>query len=569
MSNLDHTLLQIYRLLFGASSVSAHLPVVLDLVIQNTNAERGQIELYDESGNLCLQQARKDGQEIRDRRASKISGKILAWVWEQQQSILSEDARRDPRFRGSDTVFGQNVLSVICAPVCDSGGVFGVLYLDSSKREAIFNEATRAFVDELVAKLAPFLRQRMAEEARKQTMTYALRDARARELGYRELIGTSPAIQSVIKDVEFANRFEEDLLFLGESGTGKELLARLAHEMSARCQHEFVAFDCSAIPENLLSSVLFGHIKGAFTDAKQQQAGVVAEAEGGTLFLDEIGNLSLSAQALLLRFLDTKAYRMVGAGSEKKADVRLMFGTNSNLEQMVAQKTFRADLYFRLKKGVTITIPPLRERGEDIILLAETFLAQCNAQYQTRIKLGEEARACLLRYSHPGNVRSLETILREAVRAASKANELVLRPQHFPAEVTNEDGAAASSALSLTEKLSSADFYAHDLPPEFQSQGFIRGRPAEAESEISEGLTLHEQLLLDIKRAMRLPFKPALRAVAHAFERNFIIALLRQTGGKQSEAIKRAGITKSAFIAKSKRHKIKISRNQFRKEDKL
>ncbi len=563
MSNLDYTLLQIYRLLFGASEISTHVPTILDLVMQCTNAERGQIELYDDLGNLRFQHARKDGQETRDRRASKISSKILDRVITHQKSILSEDARRDPRFRGSDTVLGQNVLSVVCAPVSDRRGVFGVVYLDSCKREALFTEATLAFVDELVAKLAPFLRQRMAEEERKHAMRRALHDTRARELGYRELIGASPAMQSVMADLEFANQHDEDLLFLGESGTGKELLARLAHEMSARCQREFVAFDCSAIPEHLLSSVLFGHVKGAFTDAKQQHAGVVAEAEGGTLFLDEIGNLSANAQALLLRFLDTKAYRMVGAGNEKKADVRLMFGTNSDLAAMVQQKAFRADLYFRLKKGVTITILPLRERGEDILLLAETFLERCNAQYHVRLELGEEVRACLLRYAHPGNVRALETMVRAAVRAASKANERVLQPHHFPAEVTNGSVVSAVASASANTQLSPPDFYAHALPPELQGHAFIRGQAAAGEN--GGELTLHEHLFLDIKRALRLPFKPALRAVANAFERNFLIALLRQTEGKQNEAIKRAGITKSAFIAKSKRHRITIKRNQFKK----
>lgn len=564
MSNLDYTLLQIYRLLFGTPEISAHVPTILDLVMQCTNAERGQIELYDDMGNLRFLHARKDGQEIRDRRARKISSKILAWVITHQQSILSADARRDPRFRGSDTVLGQNVLSVVCAPICDSRGVFGVLYLDNCKREALFTEATLAFVEELVAKLAPFLRQRMAEEERTHTMRRALQNARARELGYRELLGASPAMQNVMTDLAFANQHDEDVLFLGESGTGKELLARLAHEMSTRSAREFVAFDCSAIPENLLGSVLFGHVKGAFTDAKQQHAGVVAEAEGGTLFLDEIGNLNASAQTLLLRFLDTKAYRMVGAGVEKKADVRLMFGTNSDLAAMVQQKTFRADLYFRLQKGVTITLPPLRERGEDILLLSETFLERLNAQYHVRVELSEEARACLLHYSHPGNVRALEAMLRAAVRAALKTHEHVLLPSHFPPEVVNNESGANILTSTANVVLSSPEFYAHALPPELQDHAFIRGQAAAGES--NEELLLHEHLFLDIKRALRLPFKPALRAVADAFERNFLIALLRQTEGKQNEAIKRAGITKSAFIAKSKRHRIKIKRNQFKKE---
>ncbi|MEK7729308.1 MAG: GAF domain-containing protein, partial [candidate division KSB1 bacterium] len=210
MSNLDSTLLHIYRLLLRTPKIAAHLPEILDLVMHSTNAERGQIELYDEQGDLRFREARKEGKEIRDRRESKISGKILAWVWENKRSVLSEDARRDPSFRGSGTVVGQNVLSVICAPVCDARGLFGVLYLDSSKREALFNENTKRFLDELVEQLAPALRQRMAEEAKLRSIALELRNTHARELGYRTLIGTSPAIKRVRDDIEFANLHDDD-----------------------------------------------------------------------------------------------------------------------------------------------------------------------------------------------------------------------------------------------------------------------------------------------------------------------------------------------------------------------
>ncbi len=573
MSKLDHTLLQIYRLLFEAPEVYKLLPKILDVVIHATNAERGQIELYDEKGDLRFLKARKEGRDIEDRRKSKISNKILAWVKEKNEIVLSAAARNDERFRDSSTILGQNVLSVVCAPLGDEQGTFGVLYIDNCHREALFTAATKDLLEELASRLAVPLRKTLERQEEHKRISRELQHARDRERGYLAMIGNSPAMQKVFEDVEFVQTHDDNVLILGESGTGKELLARLGHRQSKRSGKPFVAFDCSTVPEDILISTLFGHEKGAFTGALQRRGGLVEEAEGGTLFLDEIGNLSARVQAMLLGFLDHKVYRPLGRDDAKKADVRLMFATNENLAELVRQKRFREDLYFRLKKSMAITMPPLRERGNDILLLAEFFLEQVNQKYKAQVRLSAEVRGQLLHYSHPGNVRDLEAIVYEAARAALRSQHEVILPQHLPSEVLNGNGALHEEITSASLKFGAEDFYAAQyLPKEFQDRHFIWGRPAEASSQGKGSAAkheLHEQLLLAIKPALGMPLKLATRAVAHAFERNFIIALLRRTQGKQHEAIKLAGITKSAFIGKVKRLGIEITRNHFKQgEDK-
>lgn len=567
MSNLDHTLAQIFGWLVEAPDVYKLLPKILDAVMLATKAERGQIELYDKTGETLFSKARKEGGDIADRRKSKISGKILAWVKEKNETVLSPAAKSDARFRDSNTILGQNVLSVVCAPLRDESGTFGVLYIDNSQREALFSATTKSLLEQLAQRLAPPLRQTIARQEEQKRLARELQHARDRERGYATMIGTSSAIQKVLEELAFAQTHEDNVLIFGESGTGKELTARLGHRHSARGDKPFVAFDCATVPEDILISTLFGHERGAFTGAIQKRSGLAYEAQGGTLFLDEIGNVSARVQAMLLEFLEHKTYRPLGSNDVKQADVRLMFATNENLAELVEEKRFRKDLYFRLKKSITLTMPPLRERGEDVLLLAEYFLEHVNTKYKTNVRLGAETRDYLLRYSYPGNVRELETIMYDAVRAAIRANHEIILPQHLPSEVINGNSVPHCETTAVGLKFGAEDFYAAKyLPQEFQAHAFIRG----AESELANGAATvaageraHEHLLLSLKPALELPLKPALRAAAFAFERNYLLALLQSTKGKQHEAIKRARIHKSAFINKMKKHDLHIRKNPF------
>ncbi|MDB1123695.1 PEP-CTERM-box response regulator transcription factor [Vibrio algarum] len=227
-------------------------------------------------------------------------------------------------------------------------------------------------------------------------------------------IGTSPEMQHVCRLVERIAPTDVTTLLLGESGTGKEVLARAIHNQSSRANKPFIAINCASIPENLLESELFGYEKGAFTGANKTTEGKIEFAGGGTLFLDEIGDMSYSLQAKILRFLQEKVITRVGGRKDIPVDIRIVCATHQDLQNMVADKSFREDLFYRISE-ITINIPPLRERGEDIVLLARTFLQLDAKQMGKRITgLSDEAIEALMQHSWPGNVRELQNKIKSA-----------------------------------------------------------------------------------------------------------------------------------------------------------
>ena len=228
-----------------------------------------------------------------------------------------------------------------------------------------------------------------------------------------EIIGKSQKILEVTELARRAAASHSNILLEGETGTGKELFAEFIHKNSPRNKKPFVVINCASLPDQLLESELFGYEKGAFTDAKSSKQGLVEIAEGGTLFLDEIGELSLTLQPKLLRFLENGEFRRLGGVTTLKSDVRVIGATNKNLMEEAENKTFRRDLLFRLNV-ITITIPPLRERGKDILLLSNYFI-QKKMPVRTNKKLNAEAEKVLLTYSFPGNVRELDHTIERAI----------------------------------------------------------------------------------------------------------------------------------------------------------
>jgi len=229
------------------------------------------------------------------------------------------------------------------------------------------------------------------------------------------IIGDSPAMQAVCRMVERVAANEVTTLLLGESGTGKEVFARAIHRNSNRRNQRFVAINCASIPESLLESELFGYEKGAFTGAHKKTIGKVEYAQGGTLFLDEIGDMPQALQAKLLRFLQEKVIEPVGGREEVAVDVRVICATNKDIAELASHGQFREDLYYRISE-ITINIPPLRERGADVVLLARTFLHQYNQEFGHNLKgFSEEAIDALCSYAWPGNVRELQNKIKGAV----------------------------------------------------------------------------------------------------------------------------------------------------------
>ncbi|RMF68841.1 MAG: AAA family ATPase, partial [Calditrichaeota bacterium] len=267
---------------------------------------------------------------------------------------------------------------------------------------------------------------------------------------FGNIIGKSREMQRILELVARIAQTDISVIIDGESGTGKELIARAIHEHSRRAQNPFVVVNCGAIPEGLLESELFGHVRGAFTGATVNRKGLFEVANHGTIFLDEIGETSLTMQVKLLRFLQEGEIKPVGSTQTLHVDVRLLAATNRNLEKMVEEGTFRQDLYYRLNV-IRLTIPPLSERPEDILPIAEFFIKKYAARiHKTVLGLDESARQVLTGYTWPGNVRELENAIERAVALASGP---YLTREDFPAAMGNGHVAAVPQdgvkALSL------------------------------------------------------------------------------------------------------------------------
>lgn len=269
------------------------------------------------------------------------------------------------------------------------------------------------------------------------------------------VIGSSPQMTKVCRDIEKIAKANVTTLLLGESGTGKEVISRALHETSDRSGERFVAINCAAIPENLLESELFGYEKGAFTGATKQTIGRIEYANGGTLFLDEIGDLPLSMQVKLLRFLQERVIERVGGRKEIPLDVRVVCATHQNLNELIADGRFRQDLYYRISE-IVINIPPLRDRGSDSVLLAKAIMARSKQELGKKSKpkgFAPEAIELISGYSWPGNVRELENVVRRSVIMSDGAQIL---PEDLGIEADNIQG----QALNLKEVREKAEYEA-------------------------------------------------------------------------------------------------------------
>jgi len=253
---------------------------------------------------------------------------------------------------------------------------------------------------------------------------------------YGEIIGKSEQMKNIYALIESIKRYNTSILIVGETGTGKELIARAIHTASDRKNKPFVPVNCSALPDTLIESELFGHVKGAFTGAVSNRIGRFKVADGGTLFLDEIGTLPLDTQVKLMRALEEKVIEPLGSSQRIPVNIRIISATNRDLSELVAEKVFREDLLYRLKV-MQIDLPPLREREEDIPLLADYFITRLNRYYRKNIiGISPSANELLMNYLWPGNIRELEHAIEHAFVLATGA---LLEIKHFPPEIRHAD----------------------------------------------------------------------------------------------------------------------------------
>ncbi|MBW8874096.1 MAG: sigma 54-interacting transcriptional regulator [Acidobacteria bacterium] len=364
-----------------------------------------------------------------------ISRHLVERIVAEGMAVFQDALETDREWSGVESVAGARLHSLLAAPLTGPDGPLGILYLDTRDPGTRFDER---HLDLLTA--AAGIASAALSNARLLAWLHE-ENRRMEEALDSEIIGESACMKELSRVLARVAPTDSTVLLLGESGTGKEVAARSLHRNSRRSGRPFVAVNCATLSETLLESELFGHERGAFTGALERKTGKIEAAEGGTLFLDEVGELPIAIQAKLLRVLQEREYERVGGTRPLKTDVRLVAATNRDLEKAMREGTFREDLFYRLNV-IPLTLPPLRERREDVSLLASHFAALFSRRLGRRIAgFTPEARACLQRYGWPGNVRELANAIERALVLGE--GELI-RPEDLP-ETVLEAGPVASA----------------------------------------------------------------------------------------------------------------------------
>jgi Nif-specific regulatory protein len=371
-----------------------------------------------------------------------ISKTIAQQVIRDGVALLTNDVVNENL--SSDSVITSRALSVMCVPLVMLDRKIGVLYLDTSLRGDEFNRDHLQLVTALSGIAAVAIENARHFEWLESENQRLLADVNLEH----NMVGEGAAMQRVYHFIAKVAPTDSTVLIVGESGTGKELAARAIHRNSKRSQKPFIAINCAALVETLLESELFGHEKGSFTGAFIQKKGRLETAEGGTLFLDEIGELSPALQVKLLRVLQEREFERVGGTQTIKVDIRVITATNKNLEDAIQQAEFRQDLFYRLNV-VSFEMPPLRERREDIMLLASYFADKYGPACNRKVTgISTDARTCLISYDWPGNVRELENAIERAVVLGT--TDLIL-PEDLPETVLETKTTALISTAGYHE----------------------------------------------------------------------------------------------------------------------
>ena len=440
-------LLRIARELNIARDMATLLKRIAEEAAELLDADRASIFIWDRANRQVVAKPAL-GLDAAELRLADDQG-VVGQVIQTGRPALVKNAYENPHFNPAiDSGTGYHTQSLICVPLTDQDdrrvGAFEVL----NKKSGEFTEDDLALLTTLAAQAAIALQNTREREEliRSQQQWTDLAAAGC------QIIGDSPAVEALRSTVERVASTDLPVLVLGESGTGKEIVSRAIHYRSGRRNKPFIAVNCAALTETLLESELFGHERGAFTDARETRPGKFELASGGTLFLDEIGDMSLGGQAKLLRVLEEKTVYRVGGSQPIHTDTRVIASTNQKLAEAVKVKKFREDLFYRLTV-VTLELPPLRDRPEDIQVLAEFFLEQFSRDARRKLlRLSAEARKLLQRHSWPGNVRELRNLMERVAylcpnpRVEAEDLALVLtRPAEFGPMVSADATLAQAS----------------------------------------------------------------------------------------------------------------------------
>ena len=404
--------------LLGKYELNELLQELMDAVISVTNADKGFLILL-ENNELRVKVARNVKSENIDDAVTHLSDSIIAKVVKTKKPLIISDALNDDEFSSSLSVIHLKLCSVMCAPLMDKESLMGLIYVGNDNVVELFEEQTLEVLTifgaqaSLIVKNALLINDLQLDRQNLKERLEAMRFGR--------IIGSCEVMRVVFKKVEKVATTDISVLITGETGTGKELIASEIHERSSRSKGPFVTINCGAIPENLLESELFGHVKGAFTGAVVNKRGKFHSADGGTLFLDEIGELPVALQVKLLRALQEKSVVRVGDTRPEPVDIRVLAATNKDLDHEIKRGCFREDLYYRLNV-VNIHLPPLRERGEDIMVIAKYLLSKFSEEFNAKVRgFSPNAAIGIKKYDWPGNIRQLENHIKKAVVLGDKS----------------------------------------------------------------------------------------------------------------------------------------------------
>ncbi len=411
---------------------------LLELLFEVVPAQRGAILLSDDGSPEFASLFGLDRLGGTDG-TIKVSRTITQKVMREGVALVSNQPAKDPAL-ASESLITDKPSSVLCVPLVMLDRPLGVIYLDATERGVQFDKDHLHLVTAIAGIAAVAVENARHIEWLEGENQRLLSDVNIEH----NMVGESPLMQQLYQLISRVAPADSTVLITGESGTGKELAARAIHKNSRRANKAFVAVNCAALAENLLESELFGHEKGAFTGAVSQKKGRLEIADAGTLFLDEVGEISPALQVKLLRVLQEREFERVGGTRTMKVDIRLIAASNKNLEEAIEQGTFRQDLFYRLNV-VGIEMPPLRDRREDIPLLASYFVEKYSAKCNRRVRsITPEARTHLASYDWPGNVRELENAIERAIVLGT--TEQVL-PEDLP-EVILESGLSESTPVT-------------------------------------------------------------------------------------------------------------------------
>ncbi len=389
---------------------------ILESAMKLTEGESSSLLLLNQESNKLFFEIAlgPKGPEVKKFSLNLGEG-IAGWVAEHKTSLIVNDVDRDKRFFADvSKKIGYRTNSILAAPMHIKNDCVGVIELINKQNGKSFNQEDLDWL-EIFSTQAAITIQNAKYFQKVRDEIDLLQEKVTAGQGFHTFIGSSKAILEKLDIAKRISSADSSVLILGESGVGKELFAEQIHLLSNRKDEPFIRVNCAALPESLLESELFGHVKGAFTDATTDRRGRFELADGGTIFLDEIAEIPLSLQAKLLRVIQNRTFEKVGSSESMHVDVRIIAATNRDIEKSVEEGTFRSDLYYRLNV-LPLYIPPLRQRTEDVRELAHYFLKRFNRETNKQVQgFSDKALELLLSYSWPGNVRELENAVERAV----------------------------------------------------------------------------------------------------------------------------------------------------------